>query len=125
MYSASTKQKSVMKSPTESELVALTEFLGLVELFDEFVTFMVNEKLGTPTIYQDSLSAVTLVTQGGGRTRTRHLCTRLHLAKEAVDAGRLIIKHYKADIMIADGLTKALEGAEFKTFIKSLHIFMI
>ncbi len=36
VYSASTKQTSVTKSPTKSELVALTDFMGSVELFDEF-----------------------------------------------------------------------------------------
>ncbi len=36
VYSASTKQTSVTKSPTESELVALTDFMGSVELFNEF-----------------------------------------------------------------------------------------
>jgi hypothetical protein len=33
----------------------------------------------TPVINQDSSSVVTLVTHGGGVTRTRHLCYCMHL----------------------------------------------
>jgi hypothetical protein len=113
----------VTKSPTESELVALTDNIGLVELFEEFVTFLVNEKIATPIIYQDSSSVVSLVTLGGGVTRTKHLRNRMHLAKEAVDLKRLIIKHCRVELMIADGLTKPLEGIEFQQFIQSLMIF--
>jgi hypothetical protein len=38
VLTASRKQKCVTKSPTESELVALTYHIGLAELFKEFVS---------------------------------------------------------------------------------------
>jgi hypothetical protein len=44
VYSSSRKQACVTKSPTESELVALSNNIGLVELFHEFVTFLVFTK---------------------------------------------------------------------------------
>jgi hypothetical protein len=125
VYSSSRKQTCVTKSPTESELVALSDNIGLIELFQEFVTFLVSEKLQTPITYQDSTSVITLVTQGGGVTRTRHLRNRMHLVKETVDKQRLIISHCKAPNMIADGLTKPLDGADFKQFIKMLNVFTI
>jgi hypothetical protein len=78
VYASSKKQGCVTKSPTESELVALTDNIGLVELFTEFVTFLVNDKIA-------SSSVVSLVTLGGGVTRTKHLRNRMHLAKETVD----------------------------------------
>jgi hypothetical protein len=123
VYSSSRKQACVTKSPTESELVALSDNIGLVELFHEFITFLVSEKLPTPIVYQDSTSVIALVTQGGGVTRTRHLRNRMHLVKEAVDEQRLNVRHCKTKEMIADGLTKPLEGAEFKQFINDLGIF--
>jgi hypothetical protein len=123
VYSSSRKQGCVTKSPTESELVALSDNIGLVELFHEFITFLVSDKIPTPIIYQDCTSVITLVTQGGGVTRTRHLRNRMHLVKEAIDERRLIVYHCKASKMIADGLTKLLEGAEFKHFIHDLGIF--
>jgi hypothetical protein len=123
VYSSSRKQGCVTKSPTESELVALSDNIGLVELFHEFITFLVSDKIPTPIIYQDCTSVITLVTQGGGVTRTRHLRNRMHLVKEAIDERKLIVYHCKASKMIADGLTKPLEGAEYKQFIHDLGIF--
>jgi hypothetical protein len=61
VFAASQKQKCVTKSSTESELVALTDNLGFVELF-EFFSFTVNwEKKMPPLIYQDSTSVISLV----------------------------------------------------------------
>ncbi len=65
VYVASRKQKCVTKSPTEAELVGLTDNLGLVVLFHEFVTFLAGKRVPLPLVYQDSTSVVTLVTQGG------------------------------------------------------------
>ncbi len=73
VYVASCKQKCVTKSLTEAKPVGLTDNLGLVVLFHEFVTFLAGKRVPLPLVYQDSTSAVTLVTQGGGVTRTKHL----------------------------------------------------
>ncbi len=105
--------------------MALSDYVGFIELFQEFVSFMVSEKLLTPIIHQDSTSVITLVTQGGGVTRTRHLRNRMHLVKEAVDDKRLEICHCKTVDMIADGFTKPLEGVAFKQFISALNTFNI
>jgi hypothetical protein len=123
VYTASKKQACVTKSPIESELVILTDYIGLDELFEEFISFILNDKLPTTIFLQDSTSVVTLVTQGSGVTRTRHLRNRMHLAKEAVDEDRLIIKHCKANLMIADGFTKPLKGSEFQQLCSSLDIY--
>ena len=39
VYISSRKQKCIAKSPTEAELVRLTDNIGLVELFHEFISF--------------------------------------------------------------------------------------
>ena len=85
VFAASRKQKCMTKSPTESELVALTDNIGFVELFEVFVSYITNREMGIPIIYQDSTSVITLVKKGGGVVRTKHLCARMHLEKEAVD----------------------------------------
>ena len=105
------------KSPTESELVALTDNLGLIELFEEFVSFIQNRSMGIPIIYQDSTSVITLVTKGGGVVRTRHLRARMNLGQEAIQDKKVKILYCPAKKMRADGLTKALEGTEFKIFV--------
>jgi len=120
VYVASRKQKCVTKSPTESELVALTDYIGLVELFAEFVAFITNSPVQIPIIYQDSTSVIALVTRGGGVVRTKHLRVRMNLWKEGLELKRFKIKHVLTDKMIADGCTKALENKEFKTFMNSV-----
>ena len=42
VYLTSRKQKWVTKLPTKSELVALTNYIGLVKLFAEFIAFITN-----------------------------------------------------------------------------------
>ena len=49
VYWASRKQKCVTKSPTESKLVALTDYIGLVELA-EFIAFITNLPVQVPII---------------------------------------------------------------------------
>jgi len=56
VFAASRKQKCVTKSPTDSELVALTDNIGFVELFSEFIGFITNTKMKIPIIYQDCTS---------------------------------------------------------------------
>jgi len=65
------KQKCMSKSPTGAELITLTNNLGFVELFQEVVEFLSMSKQKPATNYQDCSALVTLVTNGGGITRTK------------------------------------------------------
>jgi hypothetical protein len=116
VYVASRKQKCMSKSPTEAELIALTDTVGLVELFQEFVEFVTKQKTGVPIAYQDCKAVVSLVTIGGGKLRTKHLRARMHLAKEMVDEGRLKVLYKEAEGMVADGFSKPYDPAKHKEF---------
>jgi hypothetical protein len=61
--------------------------LGMIELFQEFVEFVLGKKVEAPLVYQDYNAVVSLVTKGGGQTRTKHLRARMNLGKEMVDEG--------------------------------------
>jgi hypothetical protein len=112
----SKKQKCVSKSPTEAELIALLDNVSLVELFHEFLGFVLNQKIAKPIVYQDNTSVISLVTVGGGVVRTKHLRARMGLVKEAIADNKLGLKHVLTSDMMADGLTKALEGNVFDLF---------
>jgi ribonuclease HI len=99
VYVASKKQKCVTKSPTEAELVGLTDNIGLVDLIHEFMTM---ENVPTPIIYQDSTSVISLITKGGGITRTGNLRARMHLGKEAFDNGNIIVQYKGTKAMKTD-----------------------
>jgi hypothetical protein len=93
----------------------------LVELFKEFLEFITQSKIPAPVVYQDCSAVVSLVTQGGGKTRMKHLRARMNLAKEMVDEGRVEIKHIKASPeMKADGLMKPYEAGMHGPFAKSI-----
>ena len=115
------KKKCVTKSPTESELVTLTDNIGFIELFEEFFNFIINrEEKIPPLIYQDSTSVISLVMKGGGIVRTKHLRVRMNLCKEALEEKRIKIAYIHTTKMLADGLTKPLEGKAFQDFVKAL-----
>jgi hypothetical protein len=52
----------------EDKLVALLDNVGLVELFYELVSFLLNAKLPLSTVYQDNKSVITLINNGGSTT---------------------------------------------------------
>jgi siroheme synthase (precorrin-2 oxidase/ferrochelatase) len=59
------------KSPTEAKLVGLTDNVDRVELFEEFVCFLMNRASKTSKV-------VSLVTKGGGAVLTKHLRARIN-----------------------------------------------
>jgi hypothetical protein len=81
VYVSSKKQKCMSKSPTKAELIGLTDNLGLLELFHEFLEFLTMKKMDPLTIYQVCNAVVSLVTKGRGQTRTKHLRARMNLGK--------------------------------------------
>jgi hypothetical protein len=113
------KQRYVTKSSTEAELVGLSDNLVNVEVFNEFLEFVLNQKLGVPAVYQDNTLVISLVTSGGGITRTKHLHARMNLVREAVvDCKTVKVVYIPIERMAADGLTKVLEGLSFIEFVK-------
>jgi len=115
-YVSSRKQKCMSKSPTEAELIALMDNVGLVELFKEFVEFLMMQNIETPIVYEDCDAVVSLITLGGGVTRTKHLRMRMHLGKEMVDEKLLKVVYKKGDEMLADGFSKPYDPVKHKPF---------
>jgi hypothetical protein len=108
------------KGPTEAELIGLTDNLGLIELFHEFLEFLTMKKINPLTIYQVCNAVVSLVTKGGGQTRTKHLRARMNLGKEMVDEKRAEVKHICAEGMEADGFSKPYDPVDHKKFVMKL-----
>jgi methionine synthase II (cobalamin-independent) len=100
-------------------LVALSDNLGFVELFQEFLEFITNSKIEASIIFQDNTSVISMVTTGGGITRTKHMRTRMYLVLEAVKDQRVKVRYVPTAAMLADGLTKPLDGKAFDFFAKT------
>ena len=106
----------MVKSPTESEVVGFSDKISFAELVWEFVCFLVGRCLPIPIIYQDSTSVISLITQGGGAPRTKHLRVRINLAKEMLDENRAEVQYLNTKEMPADGASKVLEGKPHQRF---------
>jgi hypothetical protein len=109
------------KSPTEAELIGLSDNLGLVELFKEFVEFLVGRDIEVPIVYQDCKAVISLVTTGGGIMRTKHLRARMNLGKEMVDENRVKVEYVMAENMKADGFSKPLDPSGHNKFVALLE----
>jgi hypothetical protein len=124
-YTLSRKQKCISKSQTKAELIALMDNVSLVELFREFVEFLVMRKISVLIVYKDCNAVVSLVTFGGGVTRTKHLCARMHLGKEMVDEGRIRVIYNKGEDMLVDGIRSQLLNFKIKQHVSNLKLCFV
>ena len=117
VYSTSTKQKINTKSSTEAELVAVDDVIGQVIWTKKFLEAQ-GYDVGASTIHQDNQSGIRLETNGkrSSSKRTRHINIRYFFMKDKVDTKEVEIKYCPAGTMIADFLTKPLQGSAFTTF---------
>lgn len=105
----SSKKKIVTKDSTEAELVGLTDKLTCIVQCYEFVRAQ-GYNISIPTVQQDNCSTISLVTQGGGKPRNKHLRARQYLVLDYVKDERIKIEFVPTNEMIADILTKPLQG---------------
>jgi hypothetical protein len=105
----------------EAELIGLMDNLGLVELFKELLDYITGEETATPIVYQDCKSVISLVTIGGGVTRTKHLRAQMNLGKEMVDEGRVKVQYVKSEDMKADGFSEPLDPSGHHQFVELMN----
>mmetsp|Transcript_35469 Transcript_35469/g.82304 ORF Transcript_35469/g.82304 Transcript_35469/m.82304 type:complete len:122 (+) Transcript_35469:5357-5722(+) len=110
VYCTSTKQKMNTKSSTEAEVVgvahALTHMLWLSHFMKE--QGYENEVL----LNQDKLSSIKMEVnrlKSCGK-RSRHMNIRYFMIKDYVDRGLVRIERHGAENMLADYMSKPLQG---------------
>ena len=108
------KQKIVVKSSTEAELVTLSDATSLAAW-----QLMFLESLGLTFVparmYQDNMSTMRLAANGRSQSdRTKHIKLRYFFVKQYLDSGEFELIHCPTDLMVADILTKPLQGAKFE-----------
>jgi hypothetical protein len=110
----SMKQKIVCRSSTESELVALSDSTGQIIWTRQFLEHQ-GYKVGPATVYEDNQSAIKLAENGrSNSSRTRHIAIRYFFVSDKMKAGEIKVEYLKTTDMIADILTKPLQGALFR-----------
>ena len=110
----SVKQRIVTKSSTEAELVALSDATSLA-MFQALFMESLGFKLDPVVMHQDNMSTISLAKNGCSNSdRTKHIKIRYFFIKQFLDSGEFEIEHCPTDIMLADLLTKPLQGEKFK-----------
>lgn len=113
VHASSKKQKLVGKSSTEAELVAVSDMLPQVIWTREFLLEQGYDV--KPVVLQDNQSTMALIEKGRSTSaRTRHIAIRYFFVKDRVDSGELSIEYEPTVTMLADCMTKPLQGDLFR-----------
>jgi ribosomal protein L24E len=119
VFVRSSKQKLVSKSSTEAELIALSDNGSQVIWTREFLKAQGYEMEPT-TIFQDNMSTIAMMQRGRSNSeRTRHVNIRFFWLKDRQDSGEIKIEYLPTKEMIADIMTKPLQGDAF-TYMRGL-----
>jgi hypothetical protein len=101
-------------SSTESELVAIADMLPQAIWSRDWLLGQGYE-VGPLTLFQDNTSTIHLATNGKSNAeRTRHIAVRYFWVKDRIEAGEVEVKHLGTADMIADFLSKPLQGELFR-----------
>ena len=113
VFAKSTVQKLNTVSSAESELVALSESAGQVLWTREFLQHQ-GYTVGPAKIFEDNQSAIKLAQNGRSNSpRTRHIAVRYFFISDRMKSGEIAVEYLNTADMVADILTKPMQGAQF------------
>lgn len=117
IVTGSQKQKLNTRSSTEAELVGVDDFITKTlwtKLFLEEQGYEINKNV----LCQDNKSAILLETNGkkSSGKRTRALNIRYFFVTDQIEKGNLTVEHCPTEDMVADYMTKPLQGKQFDKF---------
>jgi hypothetical protein len=114
VYVKSSRQTLVTKSSAESELVALSEGLTYVIWSREFLIGQ-GYKLGPGKIFQDNQATMAMAKRGATSSgKSRHVNIRFYFVKDRIASGEVELEYKRTTDMLADVLTKPLQGVDFR-----------
>ena len=117
----STKQRLNVRSSTVAELVAVDDFLSKMMWVSKFLNVL-GYPLKQNVLLQDNTSAILM--QKNGRTclgkRNRAIDVRYFAIKDLINKGEVCVEYCNTEKMIADFLTKPLQGEKFMRFRKMI-----
>jgi hypothetical protein len=121
MYSSSTRQRLNTRSSTEAELVGVDDAMTGVIWTRNFLEHQ-GINITDNVVYQDNQSAILLENNGAASSgkRTRHLDVRYFFVCDRIGSGEMRVEYCPTGDMVADILTKPLQGSLFRKFRAAL-----
>ena len=119
-----TRQRSVTKSTTEAELMALSAAGGEMEWWNRFFEHVGFDPEIKPTLWCDNQQTVSLVTKEAEKlqTKLKHVDIHQHWLHQETQSKHVLVDWVPTSCMPADGLTKILTGQRFHNFIHLLRL---
>ena len=116
IISSSIKQQLNTRSSTEAELVAVDDMAAKIVWVKNFLKSQGMEI--NCRLHQDNQSAILLEEKGmsSAGKRSRHINVRYFFIKDLVEKGMVEINYCPTEKMIADYMTKPLQGSLFHRF---------
>lgn len=114
LMSKSVKQQINTKSSSESELIAVSDMASNVIHARNFMIAQGFPQKPT-VVYQDNMSTLTMIERGSGNSdKSKHINIRNFWVTDRVKSGELKFEYMPTSSMLADILTKPLQGALFR-----------
>ena len=111
----SAKQANTTKSSAEAELVALSDTASRAIHLRNLIVEQGYE-VGPAVIYQDNMSTMALIKRERPDAEgSRHIAIRHFWLKKRVQTQEVVLEHLATETMIANLLTKPLQGSQCVT----------
>ena len=117
LHAKSSKQKLNTKSSTEAELVGVSEYL----IYNIWTIMFLDAQgylLSSNILKQDNESAIRMERNGRNSCtgNSRHVNIRYFFVQDRIDKEELSVEYCPTDAILADYLTKPLQGRKFHLF---------
>lgn len=121
IYLKSSKQKLVSHSSTEAELISFADAASDTLWIIKLLNFL-GINCETTIFFQDNKSAIFMKENGENSAvgNSKHIDVRYFFAKQHIDSGLIKIVNLPTADMLADVLTKPLQGTKFYEFRSGL-----
>jgi hypothetical protein len=113
----SKKQATVSLSSTEAEYIALSEATMEAIWLRQLLKELHVPTSRSTTIMQDNMSTIAIATNPVHHNRTKHIDVKHHFIREHIDRKDIALVYCPTNDMIADIMTKPLQGAQFTKFV--------
>jgi hypothetical protein len=116
VYAKSKDQKARAVSSYEAEMYSLSDVIPPAVWIQDFLNDAgYGDDISDSTVYEDNMSVIHSIRSGETSSdRTRHIRIRKLFTKDFLESGRFKLEYCKSSDMIADILTKPLQGDLFE-----------